>query len=167
LEGAASGRELVEEYRAVFPSENYVIADALSLPIPDASLEAVVSMSFTDVIPPRGSSEVRRVLRPGGRSISAGPLSYTFKDKAEWLTQEEMRFVIESMHQMAFESGDSVLEVPYMSHPGCLRMIAYGASLRRGDEDQETLGGHNKIVSGLNSLLTYLGGYIASSKLAP
>lgn len=129
--GVASERELVEVHRAVFPSQNYgsnidyVIAEALSLPIADASLEAVVSIFFTDVIPlSRLLPEVRRVLRPGGRFISVGPLVYHFKDKAEWLTQEEMRFVIESMHEMAFESGDSVLEVPYMDHPGSLRMIA-------------------------------------------
>jgi SAM-dependent methyltransferase/uncharacterized protein YbaR (Trm112 family) len=128
--GVASERELVEVHRAVFPSEDYgsnidyVIADALSLPIPDASLEAVVSIFFADVIPlSRFLPEVRRVLRPGGRFICVGPLAYQFKDKAEWLTQEEMRFVIESMYEMAFESGDSVLEVPFMDHPGCSRLI--------------------------------------------
>jgi ubiquinone/menaquinone biosynthesis C-methylase UbiE len=128
--GVASERELVEVHRAVFTSENYgsnidyVIANALSLPIPDASLEAVVSIFFTDVIPlSRLLPEVRRVLRPGGRFISVGPLVYHFEDKAEWLTQEEMRFVIESMHEMAFESGDTVLEMPYMDHPGSIRSI--------------------------------------------
>jgi ubiquinone/menaquinone biosynthesis C-methylase UbiE len=128
--GAACERELVEVYRAVFPNENYgsnidyVIADALSLPIPDASLEAVVSIFFTDVIPlSRLLPEVRRVLRPGGRFISVGPLSYHFKDKAEWLTQEEVRFVVESTHEMTFESGDNVFEVSYMDNPGCLRRI--------------------------------------------
>ena len=128
--GVASERELVQLHRAVFPSENYgstidyVIADALSLPIPDASLEAVVSIFFTDVIPlSRLLPEVRRVLRPGGRFISVGPLVYHFEDKAEWLTQEEMRFVIQSRHEMAFESGDTVLEIPYMDHPGAIRAI--------------------------------------------
>ncbi len=128
--GAASERELVEVHRAVFPSENYgsnidyVIADALSLPIPDASAEAVVSIFFTDVIPlSQLLPEVRRVLRPGGRFISVGPLVYHFRDKAEWLTQEEMRFVIESMHEMTFESGDTVLEMLYMDHPGSIRAI--------------------------------------------
>jgi SAM-dependent methyltransferase len=127
--GAASERELVEVYRAAFPSENYganidyVIADALSLPIPDASLEAVVSIFFTDAIPlSRLLPEVRRVLRPGGRFISVGPLFYLFEDKAQWLTQEEVRFVVETTHEMAFESGDNVFEVPYMCHPGCIRM---------------------------------------------
>jgi ubiquinone/menaquinone biosynthesis C-methylase UbiE len=128
--GAASERELVQLHRAVFPTENYgstidyVIADALLLPIPDASLEAVVSIFFTDVIPlSRLLPEVRRVLRPGGRFISVGPLVYHFEDKAEWLTQEEMRFVIRSMHEMTFEPGDTVLEIPYMDHPGSIRAI--------------------------------------------
>jgi SAM-dependent methyltransferase len=128
--GVASEPEYVQVYRAVFPSENYgsnidyVIADAISLPIPDASLEAVVSIFFTDVIPlSRLLPEVRRVLRPGGRFISVGPLSYGFADKSEWLTQEEIRFVVQNMHEMTFESGDNVFEVPYMDHPGYRRTI--------------------------------------------
>jgi SAM-dependent methyltransferase len=129
-QGAASERELVEVHRAIFPSEHYgtnvdyVIADALSLPIADASLAAVVSIFFTDVVPlSRLLPEVRRVLRPGGRFISVGPLEYHFKDRAEWLTQEEVRFVFESVHGMAFESEDGALEVPFMDCPGSRRTI--------------------------------------------
>ena len=130
--GAASEHELVEIHRAVFPIESggtnvdYVIADARALPIADASLDAVISIFFTDVVPlSMLLPEVRRVLRPGGRFINVGPLAYHlhFTDKAEWLTQEEVRYVFESVHHMAFESGDSVLEVPVMDCPGSRRLI--------------------------------------------
>src|SRR5262249_37011337 len=127
---AMSERELVEMHRAVFPTEEYgtnveyVIADARALPIPDASMEAVVSIFFTDIVPlSKLLPEVRRVLRPGGRFISVGPLAYQFTDRSEWLTQEEIRFVFESIHEMAFESGDTVVEVPYMDCPGSRRTI--------------------------------------------
>jgi ubiquinone/menaquinone biosynthesis C-methylase UbiE len=128
--GALSERELVEIHRAVFRTEDhgtnvaYVIADARALPIPDASLGAVVSIFFTDVVPlSKLLPEVRRVLRPGGRFISVGPLCYHFTDKAEWLTQEETRFVFKNIHGMAFESGDTVLEVPIMDCLGNRRII--------------------------------------------
>jgi SAM-dependent methyltransferase len=84
----------------------------------------VVSIFFTDVIPlSKLLPEVRRVLRPGGRFISVGPLHYHFTDRAEWLTQEEVRYVFESVHEMAFESGDAVLEVPILDSPGSHRII--------------------------------------------
>ena len=129
--GARSNRELVEVHRASFPPEDsyganvdYVVADALSLPVANASLEAVVSVFFTDVVPlSKLLPEVKRVLRPGGRFISVGPLQYHFKDKAEWLTQEEVRLVVESVHGMKFEPGDRVHEMPYMDDPGSRRSI--------------------------------------------
>ncbi|MBT9252233.1 MAG: class I SAM-dependent methyltransferase [Brockia lithotrophica] len=49
------------------PKFTVVCADAVRLPFPDASFDAIVAESVLLFLPPRALRELRRVLRPGGR----------------------------------------------------------------------------------------------------
>jgi uncharacterized protein YbaR (Trm112 family)/SAM-dependent methyltransferase len=128
--GASTEEEIVQVHRAVFPAPpygancQYVVADALRLPLRDASVDAVISIFFADVIPASSLfPEVRRVLRPGGRFINVGPLEYHFKGRAERLTKDELRHVIETVHGFRFEPDDRSFELPYMDSPGSVRTV--------------------------------------------
>ncbi len=128
--GANTDQESVELREAVFPpppyaaNARYVVGDALSLPVADASMEAVVSIFFTDIVSAsRLLPEVRRVLRPGGRFISLGPPSCRLVDDGEELTKDEMKHVIETVHGLGFEAGDRMFELPYRESGGSYREI--------------------------------------------
>ena len=142
-QGAGTGEELVQLHEARFPAPPYaancayVVGDALSLPVADASLDAVVSIFFTDVLPAsKLFPELRRVLRPGGRFLNVGPLEYHFRGRAERLTRDELRRVIREVHGFDVEPGDRSFEVPYMEAPGSVRTLfrvwSYVATRRAG-----------------------------------
>jgi len=68
-----------------------VLADATELPFHHEWADLVISVFFTDVVPPRRLlPEVRRVLRPGGRFIHLGPLGYHFDDADDHLSADEL-----------------------------------------------------------------------------
>jgi len=129
-QGASTEEEILQLHQAVFPAPpygancRYAVGDALSLPVADTSVDAVVSIFFTDVIPASSLfPEVRRVLRPGGRFINIGPLEYHFKGRAERLTRDELRHVVEKVHGFRFEPDDRSFELPYMDSPGSVRTV--------------------------------------------
>jgi carnosine N-methyltransferase len=87
----------------------YVVADALKLPLPERSVSAVVSVWFTDVVPPsRLLAEVARILVPGGLFYHLGPLSYHFSDPDE-------RFAADELRQLIVEKGFTVADEGWMS----------------------------------------------------
>lgn len=73
------------------PAAKLCLMDATDLPFADGWADAVVSVYFTDVVPPRKLlPEVRRVLRPGGRFVHLGPLGYHFDDPDDHLSAAEL-----------------------------------------------------------------------------
>jgi carnosine N-methyltransferase len=77
----------------------YWIADAQQLPLPDQSMDVVISIYFTDVLPlDQLLKEVKRVLKSGGIFIHYGPLEYHFEDFAASLSAEEVRDQLASHH---------------------------------------------------------------------
>jgi SAM-dependent methyltransferase len=64
-------------HRYLLPRLSFLTADALHVPLPDQSIDLVVSMETYEHIPPEYSShflqELHRVLAPGGRLIISTP----------------------------------------------------------------------------------------------
>ena len=78
-------------HRLSAATSRITVADATDLPFVNGFADVVISAYFTDVVPPRKLlSEVRRVLRPGGRFIHLGPLGYHFDDTDDHLSAEEL-----------------------------------------------------------------------------
>jgi len=128
--GATSAVDVVQFHDAAFPEHlrgsrcDYVASDALALPVADASVDAVVSIFFTDVIPAsKLLPEVRRVLRPGGHFVSVGPLDYHFKERAERLTREELRGMMTRTYGLDIEPADRSFDLAYMDDPGAARTV--------------------------------------------
>lgn len=68
-----------------------VIADATRLPHADKSIDLVLSVYFTDVVPPaKLIPEVKRVLGPGGRFVHVGPLGYHAPDAVDHLAADDL-----------------------------------------------------------------------------
>jgi SAM-dependent methyltransferase len=127
--GADGAEDVVALHEAAVPpppygaNVAYVVADALALPVADASADAVISIFFTDVAPAsRLLPEVRRVLRPGGRFISAGPLLYHFQARAEQLTRAEMRYVL-GEQGFDLEPGETTFALPCWVVPGSSQVL--------------------------------------------
>ena len=74
------------------PRFRFAVADARHLPLANASVDAVFSVFFTDVLPlEQWIGEIKRVLKPGGVLVHFGPLDYHFADFVESLSAEELR----------------------------------------------------------------------------
>ncbi|MCB0643566.1 MAG: methyltransferase domain-containing protein, partial [Phaeodactylibacter sp.] len=73
------------------------LGDALHLPYPDQSVDAVASIFFTDMVPFAGLlEELKRVLKPGGTFIHYGPLQYHFSDLSQRLSGAEIKAELEA-----------------------------------------------------------------------
>lgn len=75
----------------------YLVGDALALPFPDASFDLVFCNSLLWLLPDpaRALSEMRRVLRPGGRALAAEPdggLVHSYDPDRPRLSELELRF---------------------------------------------------------------------------
>ena len=69
----------------------YLMADALNCPLAPQSMDAIISVYFTDVLPlSQLLPEINRLLKPGGIFIHFGPLTYHFKAIEEMLTADEV-----------------------------------------------------------------------------
>ena len=66
------------------PNVHFALADAATLPFPDASLDLIVNTFLVDRIPDplQAFTEWARVLRPGGRLITVSPLN--FLQQKQW-----------------------------------------------------------------------------------
>ena len=98
---------------------SFAVADAKQLPLCDASVDAVFSLFFTDVLPlQRLIGEVQRVLKPGGVFVHFGPLDYHFEDFADSLSGEEMR---EQLAQHGFPiTKELIVESTHLATSGQL-----------------------------------------------
>lgn len=68
------------------------ISDVQKLPLANASIDAVFSVYFTDVMAFRLLfKDIDRCLRPGGIFIHFGPLGYNFSDTGEMLAANEIK----------------------------------------------------------------------------
>ena len=94
----------------------YIVADALQLPVRDASQDAVVSVYFSDCVPiMRLLGEARRVLKPNGVFISLGPMFYHSVDESAWFTPSE---TLEIARQLGFtREHDEWSQLKYWSSP--------------------------------------------------
>jgi carnosine N-methyltransferase len=80
---------LVEERRKRM---TYFVSDALDVPLASASVAAIASVYFTDLVPLEPLlGEVGRLLEPGGVFVHFGPLDYHFPDMAHHLSADEIK----------------------------------------------------------------------------
>ncbi len=105
----ASG--LRKAHRAT-PRARLLRADACSLPVDDASVDAIVSANLLEHVPDdRGAlGEMARVLRPGGRAVvvvPAGPSTYDYYDR---FLGHERRYARGELAAKARAAGLEVLE---------------------------------------------------------
>ncbi len=100
-----SDETVVTHFTAALPADagerlsriGYAVADAKALPIATGSQSAVVCVFFADVIPLHFLlKEASRVLKPGGKLVNFGSLSYCFSDSIGHLTPGEAEHVIRS-----------------------------------------------------------------------
>ncbi|WP_339922866.1 methyltransferase domain-containing protein [uncultured Cyclobacterium sp.] len=103
---------------------NYILGNALNMPIQDKSIEVVLSAYFTDVFPlDLLLDEVNRVLKPGGLFLHFGPLEYHFPDESSMYAAEEFKAIFE---QKGFEwVNESTLENTNFSRPGSMLQQSY------------------------------------------
>ena len=91
-------------------SENfsYFIGDALHLPFAEHSLSSVISVYFTDVVPPQFFfAEIARVIKQNGIFIHFGPLAYHFNDLSYSLAANEIRALLKQ-HNFEILAEDTV-----------------------------------------------------------
>ena len=92
----------------------YPVADGYSLPIEDQSQSAIVSIFFNEIIPLHAIlKEAARVLRPGGKLVCYGSLSYHFNDPLGYLMPDEARHVISAFRFRLDE--ESWTELPFFA----------------------------------------------------
>ena len=102
----------------------YAVADATAMPFADRSWPVVVSVYFTDVVPPsRLFPEAWRVLAPGGAFIHVGPLGYHFDDLSEHVCASEL---LEQLGEHGFEvSGTRFMSGTHHRIPGSLHTSVF------------------------------------------
>lgn len=72
-------------------ARNYLVANALHLPLAPETVDSVLAIYFTDCVPlPTLLAEVNRLLPIGGTFISTGPLIYRGVEPAHWYTPSEV-----------------------------------------------------------------------------
>jgi SAM-dependent methyltransferase len=153
--------EVVAHACIAYPGVRFLVGDLSSLPLPDASVDAVVNLQVIEHLPDSGAflDEVARVLVPGGRFWCATPNRLTFTPDSdapvnpfhvkEFAPQEllaELRPRFRSVRLLGVHHGprvraievaarrsmsDLVLARPPGDWPRWLRMVV--AAIRPGD----------------------------------
>lgn len=102
----------------------YLLGNALNMPIADSSIEVIVSAYFTDVFPlDLLLEEVSRVLKPGGLFLHFGPLEYHFSDESAMYAADEFKAIFE---KRGFEwVSESTLENTNFSRPDSMLQQGY------------------------------------------
>jgi len=92
--------EIVHRARARYPRVTFDIANLVSLPYPDASFDAVVSLQVIEHLhtPQEFLSEAKRVLAPGGRLIISTPNRLTFSPEGSRNPFHAFEFSPDELH---------------------------------------------------------------------
>ena len=101
------------------PDARLLQADACALPLDDASVDAAVSANLLEHVldDVRALSEIRRVLRPGGRAVvvvPVGPHNYDYYDR---FLGHERRYARGELARKAKAAGLEVLEDIHLGAP--------------------------------------------------
>jgi SAM-dependent methyltransferase len=132
LVGVELVADVVAHARAAYPSVEFVQADLCDLPITSTTVDVVVSLQVIEHLPDvaRYLSEMRRILRPGGRFLCATPNRLTFTPDSDT--------PVNPFHVKEFSAGEltgllgrvfAVEEVRGVHHGRALRAI----EAQRGD----------------------------------
>lgn len=91
----------------------YIVGDAVDMPLGNSSIDLIASVYFTDVIALKlYMKEIVRVLTKGGLFIHFGPLDYFFSDILERLSAEE---IVEIFMINGFEIvKNETIELPHL-----------------------------------------------------
>ncbi len=114
---------------------SFWVADASSLPLPDASIDVVCCFYFLDVIRLSAlAREVRRVLRPGGCLVNLGPLVYHHHDFDEHLEPDRIRALLKSFDLSIDPSSEAWAFEPHLVlRPNAIRPVSHRAWSFRAD----------------------------------
>jgi SAM-dependent methyltransferase len=98
--------------RATQPDVVLAQADACHLPIADSSADAVLSVNLLEHVPDdmMALSEIRRVLRPGGKAVLVVPVAPGLYDYYDRFLQHERRYARGEMTSKARKAGLDVEE---------------------------------------------------------
>lgn len=98
--------------RATIPQARLIQADACSLPLPAASVDAVLSANLLEHVPDdvRALAEIRRVLVPGARAVIVVPLGPGNYDYYDRFVGHERRYARGELARKARGTGLQVLE---------------------------------------------------------
>jgi ubiquinone/menaquinone biosynthesis C-methylase UbiE len=106
-------RELADKvsYKIVDPVPTYhpdIVGDIEHLPLPDASVDAVICLSVLESVknPAKGVAEIQRVLKPGGRCLAYVPFLYYYHAEPGYY-RDYWRFT-EDAAALLFESFSNV-----------------------------------------------------------
>ncbi len=116
-------------------SISFWVADASSLPVPDASVDVVCCFYFLDVIRLSAlAREVRRVLRPGGCLVNLGPLVYHHHEFDEQLEPARIRALLRSFDLSVDPSTETwAIETHLVLRPNAVRPVSHRAWSFRAD----------------------------------
>jgi SAM-dependent methyltransferase len=115
-------------------AENRICASGESIPLPDASVDAVVCEYVVEhlIEPERVLRELHRILRPGGRLVFATPNAWSYSAIATRLTSQRFH---EAFLARLMKLGGSANEKPYptafrMNTRGQIEALARATGLR-------------------------------------
>lgn len=103
---------------AARPGLSFVLADALRAPFAEACADTVVTPWLIDIISEDTAvfaARINRLLKPGGRWINFGSLTYSHPDRARRYGPEEIHEIVVGAGFDAPETRDATM--PYMASP--------------------------------------------------
>ncbi len=118
-----SVEDAVVDHRLEAPHESskaplFLLGDAFAPPFAEETFDLLLTPWFVDIVPeafPRLARRLARLLAPGGRWVSFGPLSFERQDPADRLTPEEVTDVLEIEGFEVLQAGTET--VTYLHSP--------------------------------------------------